>query len=118
MSHALATVRHDGRRPSVTPGEECQKNPGALKGRKIAAVASAAATIFRLSVAALRLEGIFLCHVPGADAPGYKYAAASRLFKPSRRNAGSFLRVRVKPYAPPVDEVWRASPLPSRKPSA
>ena len=25
MSHALATVRHDGRRPSVTPGIRCGK---------------------------------------------------------------------------------------------
>jgi len=26
MSHALATVRHDGRRPSVTPGTQYGRN--------------------------------------------------------------------------------------------
>jgi hypothetical protein len=34
MSHALATVRHDGRRPSVTPGTECGKNHKPRSGER------------------------------------------------------------------------------------
>ena len=46
-------------------------------GRQIAVAASAAISL--LSVAASRLEVLFPCRIPGADAPGYGYTAASRL---------------------------------------
>ena len=53
MSHALATVRHDGRRPSVTPGSRYGKNKisreAATDNQKIMAVAHAAAAICRPS---------------------------------------------------------------------
>jgi hypothetical protein len=32
MSHALATVRHDGQRPSVTPGGGCPKKTQSPEG--------------------------------------------------------------------------------------
>ena len=51
MSHALATVRHDGRRPSVTPGTPCRKKStsreAATDNRKIMAAVHAAASICR-----------------------------------------------------------------------
>jgi len=59
------------------PGTQPPEAPE--RGRQIAAAASAAAIIFRLSVAASRLEDFFPCRVPGADAPGYESSAASRL---------------------------------------
>jgi len=52
------------------------------------AAASAAATVFRLSVAASRLEDLIPCRVPGADAPGYEYAAASRLIRANTTKRG------------------------------
>ena len=51
MSHALATVRHDGRRPSVTPGTRSGKNfisrEAATDNPRLIAAAHAAATIYR-----------------------------------------------------------------------
>jgi hypothetical protein len=52
MSHALATVRHDGRRPSVTPGTRWEKTTSreaATDNRKMMAAAHAAAAICRPS---------------------------------------------------------------------
>jgi hypothetical protein len=65
------------------------------RGRQIGAAASAAATIFRLSVAASRLENslraVFLGLTPQAmDLPPLRGC-----FVPSRRKAGSYLRVRA-----------------------
>ena len=62
----------------VSPRYRLSKNQEAPdRGRQIAIAASAA--IFLLSVAASRLENLSPCRVPGANAPGYVYAAASRL---------------------------------------
>ncbi len=51
MSHALATVRHDGRRPSVTPGPRSGKRPtsreAATDNPRVTAAAHAAAAICR-----------------------------------------------------------------------
>ena len=35
MSHALATVRHDGRRPSVTPGLTVEKSKKPRSGDRL-----------------------------------------------------------------------------------
>ncbi len=43
------------------------------------AAASAAVTVFQLSVAASRLEDLFSYCVPGAHAPGYESVAPSAL---------------------------------------
>ena len=56
MSHALATVRHDGRRPSVTPGTRSGENftsrEAATDGSRVMAAAHAAVAICRPSRAA------------------------------------------------------------------
>jgi len=62
-------VRHDGRRPSVAPGNSMmKKNQPRSGGRRT-----------NRSVAASRLDGLASCPVPGAHAPGYESTAASRL---------------------------------------
>ncbi len=64
----------------VSPRYWVSQHPEAPeRGRQISAAASAAAAIFRLSVAASRLEDLFPCCIPGAHAPGYESVAASRL---------------------------------------
>ena len=92
MSHALATVRHDGRRPSVTPGIRHEKNSlsreAATDNRKTVTAADAAAMIFRPLSGASGLR----YPAPGADAPGYGYAAASRLVRENVAASGFVLR--------------------------
>ena len=77
MSHALATVRHDGRRPSVTPGT------GAEKSRR-----SREAAKDKWSDDGSRLTARPQCvaSITGSErslswgsAPGYESVAASRL---------------------------------------
>ena len=78
MSHALATVRHDGRRPSVTPGSGQRKNDKPRSGDRQSVIIGCSS---RCSRNLSPLQGWFPENLsyPGADAPGYESDAPSGL---------------------------------------
>ena len=82
MSRALATVRHNGRRPSVAPGtrrHDTQKPPKGGDRLRLRREPQPSPTN---CLSPLRGWLFFLHRVPGADAPGYESSAASRLAIP------------------------------------
>ncbi len=81
FGHAIQRRRRDRLIAwGVSPRYRVSQHPEAPeRGRQISAAASAVATIFRLSVAALRLDGMAACPILGAGAPGYESVAALRL---------------------------------------